>query len=172
MITKARGKMPTIENDVYISDSADIVGDVHIGEGSSIWFKSVLRGDVMPITIGKETNVQDGSIIHGTYNKAATVLGDRVTIGHGVILHGCRVDNKCLIGMGSIIMDMAHIGENSIVGAGSLVTENTICPPGHLMLGRPAKVIRPLKQEELDFLDKSADNYIKYKSWYEDKGNK
>jgi carbonic anhydrase/acetyltransferase-like protein (isoleucine patch superfamily) len=165
-VIEARGKLPRIESDVFIADGARIIGDVTVGTGSSIWFNTTLRGDVMPITIGKETNIQDGSVLHGTFGKYACEVGDRVTIGHSVILHGCKIGNKSLIGMGAIVMDGAEIGENSVVGAGSLVTEGKKFPPHSLIVGRPAVVKRPLTLEEIDFLEQSADNYLLYKSWY------
>jgi len=122
----------------------------------------------MPIVIGDETNIQDGTTIHGTFQKAGAVVGRRVTVGHNVILHGCRVDDLVLVGMGSVIMDHAHIPERSIVAAGSLVTEGAQFEPGWLIMGRPAKAMRRLKSEELAFLDESADNYLHYMSWYQE----
>ncbi len=166
MILEARGHNPEIGDGTFVAPSADIIGNCKIGRNCSIWFNTTLRGDVMPIVVGDETNIQDGTTVHGTYNKAAAVIGKRVTIGHNVVLHGCRVDDLCLIGMGSILMDDVHISARSIVGAGSLVTEGSKFPEGHLILGRPAKVIRPLKPEELAFLNQSADNYLHYKTWY------
>ena len=165
-IIEARGKLPKLDADVFVAEGAQIIGEVFIGAGSSVWFNTTLRGDVMPITIGKETNIQDGSVLHGTYGKFACEVGDRVTVGHSVILHGCKIGSRCLIGMGSIVMDGAEIGEKSVVGAGSLVTEGKKFPPNSLIVGRPAVVKRPLTQEELDFLEQSADNYLLYKSWY------
>lgn len=161
-----RGFKPSLGTDVFVADGAKIVGDVQIGAESSIWFNAVLRGDVAPIRIGKKTNIQDNAVVHGTWNKAAATLGDGVTVGHTAILHGCTIGDNCLIGMGAIIMDHAKVGKNSIVGAGSLVTEGSEFPEGSLILGRPAKAVRPLKQEELDFLPKSAANYMTYTSWY------
>jgi carbonic anhydrase/acetyltransferase-like protein (isoleucine patch superfamily) len=120
----------------------------------------------MPIVIGDDTNIQDNSVIHGTHRKCGAVIGNKVTVGHSVILHGCKVDDLCLIGMGSAVMDEAHIPTHTIVGAGSLVTEGARFPEGHLILGRPAKAIRPLKKEELEFLEQSAKNYQLYMSWY------
>ncbi|MEY4617718.1 MAG: hypothetical protein RJB66_2678 [Pseudomonadota bacterium] len=163
-----RGSKPKLEANVFIADGAKIVGDVQIGEQSSIWFNAVLRGDVAPIKIGKRTNIQDNAVVHGTWNKAAATIGDGVTIGHTAILHGCTIGDNCLIGMGAIIMDHAKVGANSIVGAGSLITEGSEFPEGSLILGRPAKAVRPLKKEELEFLPKSAANYITYTSWYKD----
>lgn len=165
-IMEARGFKPEIEKDVFVAEGAQIIGNVKIGEGSSVWFNTTLRGDVMPITIGRETNIQDGSVLHGTYGKYACEVGDRVTIGHTVILHGCKIGTRCLIGMGSIVMDGAEIGDHSVVGAGSLVTEGKKFPPRSLIVGRPAVVKRPLNEEELKFLEQSADNYLLYKTWY------
>lgn len=165
-VIKARGFTPQLGEDVFLADGAQVVGDVRIGDRSSVWFNTTLRGDVMPITIGTETNIQDGSVLHGTFGKYACEVGDRVTIGHSVILHGCKIGTRCLIGMGSIIMDGAEIGEFSVVGAGSLVTEGKKFPPKSLIVGRPAVVKRPLNEEELKFLEQSADNYLLYKTWY------
>jgi gamma-carbonic anhydrase len=165
-IIAARGFTPQISEDVFVADGAQIIGDVKIGKGSSIWFNTTLRGDVMPITIGAETNIQDGSVLHGTYGKYACEVGDRVTIGHNVILHGCKIGTRCLIGMGSIVMDGAQIGDFSVVGAGSLVTEGKTFPPKSLIVGRPAVAKRLLTDEELKFLEQSADNYLLYKTWY------
>lgn len=166
MILPLKDKTPEIGEGSFVAPSADLIGDVKIGKGCSIWFNTTLRGDVMPIVIGDETNIQDNSVIHGTYKKCGAVIGSRVTVGHSVILHGCTIGDKVLIGMGAIIMDQAKIPARSIVGAGSLVTENAEFPEGHLILGRPAKAVRPLNEKELAFLDKSADNYLEYMSWY------
>jgi len=164
-----RGFTPEINENVFIADNARIVGDVKIGAKSSIWYNVTLRGDVMPIRIGKEANIQDGSVLHGTYGKYACTVEDRVTIGHQVTLHGCTIGRESLIGMGSIVMDGAHVGEQCIVGAGSLVTEGANFPPRSLIIGRPAKVKRPLNEEEIKALSHSADNYLLYKTWYEEK---
>lgn len=166
MISSVRGKTPEIGKDSFVAPSADIIGDVKIGQGCSIWYNTTLRGDVMPIVIGDETNIQDNTVVHGTYNKCGAVIGNRVTIGHSVILHGCKIGDLCLIGMGAIIMDQAEIPARCIVGAGSLVTEDAKFPEGYLILGRPAKAIRPLNEKELAFLPQSAKNYIEYKGWY------
>lgn len=168
MIHSLLGHTPKIGNGTFLADGARIIGDVTIGVDSSIWFNTVLRGDVGPIIIGAETNIQDGTVVHGTFKKAFATIGSRVTIGHSVILHGCRVDDLCLIGMGSVLMDNVHIAPRSIVGAGSLVTEGAkFLEEGWLILGRPAKAVRKLKAEELQFLDQSANNYLQYKSWYQ-----
>jgi len=167
MITSVLGFTPKIAENTFIAKSAEIIGNVEIKKNSSIWFHVTIRGDVGPIRIGEETNIQDNSVIHGTFNKAFAMIGNQVTVGHGVILHGCRIDDLCLIGMGSLIMDNAHIPERCIVGAGSLVTEGASYEPETLIIGRPAKLVRRLKKEELEFLPKSANNYMMYKSWYE-----
>ena len=167
IIRSARGFTPKIPPSVFIAESANIIGNVEIGENSSIWYQTVLRGDVMPIKIGSSTNIQDGSIIHGTYEKFGTTIGNEVTIGHQVVLHGTTVSDRCLIGMGSILMDGSFIGKNNIVAAGSLVTEGFRHEDeGWLIIGRPAKALRKLKPEELNFLKQSADNYRLYTTWY------
>lgn len=157
------GIHPEIAFDVFIADNACVIGNVHIGNGSSVWFGTVIRGDVNAIRIGKMTNIQDLSVVHVTTEHAsrpaATVIGDKVTIGHKVILHGCTIEDGSLIGMGSIVMDHAVIGKGSIIGAGSLVTENTVIEPGHLAFGRPAKTVRPLTPEEIMALEFSARHY-------------
>lgn len=163
---KVRDKSPQIHPNTFVAKSADLLGDVHLAEGASVWFQAVLRGDVMPITIGKNSNIQDGTVIHGSYNKAQTVVKDNVTVGHKVILHGCTVEDNSLIGMGSIVMDHAVIPKNCVVGAGSLVTENSKFEEGTLILGRPAKAIRKLTDEELEGLKKSALHYVNVSSWY------
>lgn len=168
-IRPLRGKTPKIGENTFLAEGAHIIGDVEIGHNCSIWYNTVLRGDVGPIRIGDETNIQDGTVIHGTFNKAFASIGNRVTIGHSVVLHGCQIGDLCLIGMGTIIMDLAKIPARSIVGAGSLVTENfEHTEEGWLILGRPAKAVRKLKPEEAAFLNKSADNYLLYKTWYEE----
>ena len=166
MIISARNFTPLIGKDVFVAEGARIIGDVRIGDKASIWFNTTLRGDVMPIIIGSETNIQDGSVLHGTFGKHSCEVGFRVTIGHNVILHGCKIGSGSLIGMGSIIMDGAEIGEHSVVGAGSLVTEGKKFPPRSLIVGRPAVLKRALNEEELQFLEQSADNYLLYKTWY------
>lgn len=158
---------PKVGKGTFVAPTATLIGDVEIGENCSIWFNTVVRGDVMPIRIGDETNIQDGTVIHGTYKKCGTTIGRRVTVGHGVILHGCEIGDRVLIGMGAIIMDKAKISNDSFVAAGALVTEDKEFPSKVLIVGRPAVVKRELTQEELAFLNKSADNYLFYKKWYE-----
>ena len=174
MIYPFQGTTPMIHDDAFVAPSADIIGDVSVGEGSSIWFGCVVRGDVNSIRIGKQTNVQDLSMIHVThYTKEdksdgyTTTIGDNVTIGHRVMLHGCVIEDACLIGMSSTILDGAIIGKESIVGANSLVTKNKVFPPRSLIMGNPAKLIRSLTEEEVASLYHSADNYVRFKRQYQ-----
>jgi len=164
------GKSPQLGKNLFIAPSADIIGEVEIGDDSSIWFGCVIRGDVHYIKIGKRTSIQDLSMVHVTHFKKEdrsdgnpTIIGDDVTVGHRVMLHGCEVKNACLIGMSATILDGAVIGEESIVGAGALVTKNKKFPPRSLIMGSPAKVVRELSDEEVDSLYKSAQNYVQFK---------
>lgn len=167
------GKSPDIDNSVFVASSANIVGEVKVGEDSSIWFGCVIRGDVHYIKIGKRTSIQDLSMLHVTHFKKEdrsdgnpTIVGDDVTVGHKVMLHGCEIQNACLIGMSATILDGAVIGAESIVGAGSLVTKNKKFPPRSLVMGNPAKLIRKLSDEEVKSLYKSAQNYVDFKNRY------
>ncbi len=160
MILPHHGKWPQIHETAWIAPSADVIGEVEIGELSSVWFQVVIRGDVHWIKIGKRTNVQDHSMLHVTRKKSPLTIGDDVTIGHRVTLHGCTIGNRVLLGMGAIVLDDAQVGDDCIVGAGALVTKGTIVPNGSLVIGAPAKVARPLKPEELAFLKQSAENYV------------
>jgi carbonic anhydrase/acetyltransferase-like protein (isoleucine patch superfamily) len=163
-----RGFTPKIAESAWCAENAAVIGNVEIGDKSTVWYNVTLRGDVNHIRVGAETNIQDGTVVHGTYQKFGTTIGDRVTIGHQVMLHGCEIGSRCLIGMGSVLMDGVVVGEQSIVGAGSLLTEGAKFPPRSLVLGRPAKVQRPLTEDEIRFLDKSADNYLMYATWYKE----
>ena len=147
-----------IDSNVFIAPGAQIIGDVSIKSGSSIWYNAVLRGDKGAICIGSNTNIQDLVMVHVSKN-TSTVIGDNVTVGHGAIIHGCTIEDNVLIGMGSIILDRAQIGKNSIVGAGSLVTQGKCFPEGSLILGSPARVKRPLTAEEIENVQSSAKNY-------------
>jgi carbonic anhydrase/acetyltransferase-like protein (isoleucine patch superfamily) len=171
LLKEVRGFFPRIESGCFLAENAVIIGDVEIAAKSSIWFHATLRGDVAPIRIGHEVNVQDGCVIHGTFEKDGKNFGvtleDRVTIGHSVVLHGCHIGKGSLVGMGSIVMDGVKIGEHCLIGAGSLVTEGSQFPAGSLIVGRPAKVKRSLTAEEIDLLEQSADNYLLYSSWYD-----
>lgn len=143
----------------FIAKSADVIGQVSLGDEVTVWFQAVIRGDLEPIKIGNRTNVQDGTVIHVAEN-APVVVGDDVTIGHVCIIHGCTIENGALIGMGSTILNHAVIGENSLIGAGSLVTEGKVIPPNVLAFGRPAKVIRPLTADEIAENHANAKHYV------------
>ncbi|MER3484867.1 MAG: gamma carbonic anhydrase family protein [Chloroflexota bacterium] len=165
MIRSFQGVAPKIAESAFVEDTAVIIGDVVIGEESSIWFNAVVRGDVHYIRIGDRTNIQD---LHVTHDTHPTVIGNDVTVGHHVVLHGCTIKDRVLVGMGAIIMDGAVIGEDCVVGAGALVTERTVVPPKSLILGSPAKVKRPVTDEELAWIRASAQNYVKYSRQYRD----
>ncbi|MCB0378086.1 MAG: gamma carbonic anhydrase family protein [Bdellovibrionales bacterium] len=167
MIQELDGKTPKIGANTFVAPSADIIGEVTIGEGSSIWFQCVLRGDVMPIEIGDNTNIQDGTVIHGTHRVWGTKIGDNVTVGHKAMLHGCEIGDEAFVGMGSILLDGSVMEPRSFLAAGSLLTEGSRAQSGWMHMGRPAKPVRELKAEELNFLRQSANNYLLYKSWYD-----
>ena len=160
MILPYRGGWPKIHETVFLAPSVDVIGDVEIGDHSSVWFQCVIRGDVNWIKIGKRTNIQDHSMLHVTRVTSPLRIGDEVTVGHRVTLHGCTIGNRVLIGMGAIILDDAEIGDDCIIGAGALVTKKMQIPAGSLVYGSPAQVIRPLNETELAFLKKSAENYV------------
>jgi carbonic anhydrase/acetyltransferase-like protein (isoleucine patch superfamily) len=161
-----KGKWPKLGERVFIAPGAYIVGDVEIGDHSSVWFNCVVRGDVHFIRIGKHTNIQDGSICHVMKDEFPLILEDYVTVGHGVMLHGCTIESHCLIGMRATILNNARIGEHSIVGAGAVVTEGMVVPPRSLVLGMPAKVKRPLTEQEVGGIDEYARRYFEYKETY------
>jgi carbonic anhydrase/acetyltransferase-like protein (isoleucine patch superfamily) len=166
MIRAFQGILPVVPKSVYVEDTAVVIGDVVMGEDCSIWFHAVVRGDVNYIRIGARTNVQDLCMLHVTHDTHPLIIGSDVTIGHNVVLHGCTVKDRVLIGMGAIIMDGAVIGEDCVVGAGALVTEDTVVPPRSLILGSPAKVKRPVSRQELTWIMESAQNYITYAGQY------
>src|SRR4030066_1694576 len=149
MITRYKDIEPEIHPTVFIAPSSDVIGDVKIGEHSSLWFGTVTRGDVNFITIGKNTNIQDGSVLHVTTDKYPLIIGDNVTVGHNAILHGCKVGNCCLIGMGAIILDDVKIGDGCIIGAGAVLPEHTVIEPETLVMGIPAKPKRKVTRDEL-----------------------
>ncbi len=161
-----KGIAPKIHETALITDDAFVIGDVHIGSEVSIWFGSIIRGDVNYIRIGDRTNIQDGSVIHVSSKDHPTVLEHEITVGHRVTLHGCYVETGCLIGIGSIILDGSRIGRNSLVAAGSLVTPGTVIPPESLAMGAPAKVKRKVTPEELENLSRSWRNYVELSRQY------
>lgn len=160
LIRPFAGKTPAIGDGTFVADNATIIGDVHIGARTSVWYGVVLRGDVYHIRIGDETSLQDNSVIHVTSGRHATTVGNRVTVGHSVVLHGCTIEDECIIGMGAIVMDRAVIGRGSIVGAGALVTPGTVIEPGQLVVGSPARAKRPLTDDERVWVRTSADHYV------------
>lgn len=166
MIRQYKGISPKIDPSAFIDQTAQIIGDVEIGADSSVWMNCIVRGDVNTIRIGRRTNIQDGTIVHVMRDTHPTRLGDEVTVGHGVILHGCIIEERCLIGMGSILLNGATIGHDSIVAAGALVTEETRIPPGSLVMGSPAKVRRVLTPAEIASIRDYAERYVGYRLEY------
>ena len=166
MLLDYKGKLPKLGERVFIAEGAKIIGDVEIGDHSSVWFNTVIRGDVHHIRIGKHTNIQDLSILHVMKDQYPLILHDYVTIGHGVMLHGCEVASHCLIGMRATLLNNAKIGPNSIVAAGAVVTEGKVMPERSLIMGMPAKVKRPLTDDEVAHIDEYARRYYQYKETY------
>ena len=166
MIIAYKGTNPKIAEGVFVAPSAQIIGDVHIGIDSSVWFNCVLRGDCYHIRIGEKTNIQDNTVIHVTQGQFATIIGNYVTVGHSAVLHGCTVMNRCLIGIGAIVLDDVTIGEESFVAAGSLVTPGTKIPPRSMVMGAPAKVRRQVTDQEVARINEHWQHYVEYKSQY------
>ncbi|MEO6329986.1 MAG: gamma carbonic anhydrase family protein [Ginsengibacter sp.] len=169
LILSVKGMSPEFGSDCYIAPNATVTGDVIMGNDCSIWFNAVIRGDVNSIRLGNKVNVQDGAIIHCTYLKAKTVIGNNVSIGHNAIVHGCVIEDNVLIGMGAIVMDHAHIGNNCIIAAGSVVLENTIIEAGSIYAGVPAKRIKDTPRQMISGeINRIAENYLMYASWYKE----
>jgi gamma-carbonic anhydrase len=166
MIRSFRGTHPQIHPSAFIADSAQVIGDVQVGEQASIWFGTIVRGDMFYIRIGDRTNVQDNCVLHTRTGEKPTVLEQKVTVGHSVTLHGCYIERGSLIGIGSIVLDDVRVGAQSLVAAGSLISPGTIIPPGSLVMGMPARVKRPLTAEELASLDRYWQNYVDYSRFY------
>ena len=166
MLRPYRGTMPTVHATAYIDESAQVIGDVVIGEASSIWMLCVVRGDVHRIRIGARTNVQDGTIIHVMRDTHPTQIGDDVTIGHGAIVHGCTIEDRCLIGMGAVLLNGATVGHDSIVAAGTLLVEGAQIPPRSLVMGSPGKVRRALTDEDVASILEYANRYVGYRLDY------
>jgi carbonic anhydrase/acetyltransferase-like protein (isoleucine patch superfamily) len=166
LILPVKEVYPQIGADCFLAENASIVGDVVIWEECSIWFNAVIRGDVNSIRIGNRTNIQDGAVIHCTYQKAATYIGNNVSVGHNAIVHGCTVEDNVLIGMGAIVMDHALVQTNCIIAAGAIVLEKTVCESGFIYAGIPARKVKALSQEQIDGLDKVAGNYVMYGGWF------
>lgn len=166
MIHEFIGKYPHVDASNFVAESATLIGDVHLGKDSSIWFNAVARGDVNWIRIGAESNVQDGAIIHVTHRTAPTTIGNRVSIAHAAVVHGCTIEDEVLVGIGAVILDHAVIGRQSIIGARALVTGGVRIPPRSMVMGIPARVVRPLDDEEVASLRRNALNYVRYKNIY------
>jgi len=159
-------KSPQWGDNCFIAPNATLVGDVVMGANCSVWFNAVIRGDVNSIRIGNDTNIQDGAVIHATYQKAATIIGNRVSVGHNAIVHGCTLEDHILVGMAAIVMDHAVVEPYCIIAAGAVVLENTRCESGYLYAGIPAKKIKPITDEQRALLNKLPDNYIMYSDWF------
>jgi carbonic anhydrase/acetyltransferase-like protein (isoleucine patch superfamily) len=166
LILPVQGVSPVIGSNSFVAENSTIVGDVVIGENCSVWFNTVIRGDVNFIRIGNNSNIQDGAVIHGTYKNASTTIGSNVSVGHRAIVHGCTLRDHVLIGMGAIIMDHAVVEEFCIVAAGSVILENTVCESGYLYAGVPARKIKALTEEQVALVKRLPGNYIMYSGWF------
>jgi carbonic anhydrase/acetyltransferase-like protein (isoleucine patch superfamily) len=167
LIKTVNGATPTFGNNCYLAENATIVGSVTMGEQCSVWFNAVVRGDVNSIVMGNKVNVQDGAVIHCTYQKTKTIIGNNVSIGHNALVHGCTIHDNVLIGMGSIVMDNCVIGSNSIIAAGAVVLENTVVPAGCVYAGVPAKKVKDINPElQNGEINRIANNYVMYSSWF------
>jgi carbonic anhydrase/acetyltransferase-like protein (isoleucine patch superfamily) len=164
-----RGVSPRVHPTAFIDDSAQVIGDVDIGEESGVWMCAVVRGDVNAIRIGRRSNIQDGTVVHAMTGTHQTAIGDGVTIGHGAIIHGCTIEDQCLIGMGAILLNGAHVGTGSIVAAGTLIVEGMKVPPKSLVMGSPGKVRRLLTHAEIAEIQTYADRYVGYRLEYMEK---
>jgi carbonic anhydrase/acetyltransferase-like protein (isoleucine patch superfamily) len=166
MLRPYKGTLPEVHPSAYIDQSAQIIGDVRIGEESSVWMNAVVRGDVHRIRIGRRSNIQDGTIVHVMNGTHPTTIGDDVTIGHAAVIHGCTLGDRILVGMGAILLNGAAVGEDSIIAAGTLLTENVSIPPRSLVMGSPGKVRRPLSEDEVASILRYADRYVGYRVDY------
>ena len=164
-VVRHHGMMPTVHPSVFVAEGACVIGEVELGEDASVWFNAVLRGDINRIRVGRRSNIQDGVIVHVT-RQYSVEIADEVTVGHQAMLHGCRIDQYALIGMNAVVLDNAHIGPYAIVAAGAVVREQSVVPEGVLVAGVPAKIIRPITDDERVMLRLSADNYVHYARSY------
>ena len=169
VILPVDGKMPKWGNDCFIAPNATIVGDVEMGDGCSIWFNAVVRGDVNSIRIGNKVNIQDGAVIHCTFERSKTDIGNNVSIGHNAVIHGCTLNDNVLVGMGAIIMDQAIVESNTIIAAGAVILAGTTCRAGSIYAGVPAKKVKDISPEMISGeIDRIANNYLKYAAWFKD----
>ncbi len=166
LILPVKGIHPVIGEHCYMADNATVVGDVQLGSHCSVWFNAVVRGDVNRIRIGQYCNIQDGAVIHCTYKKAATVLGDFVSVGHNALVHGCTIQPYVLVGMGAIVMDHAVVEEYVIIAAGAVVTEGMTCETGYIYAGIPARKLKPITEEQRTMLRTLPHNYVMYAGWF------
>ena len=167
IVKAVKGIEPKFGKNIYLAENATVVGEVIMGDDCTVWFNAVVRGDVYYIHVGNKVNIQDGAIIHCTYQKAPTTIGNNVSIGHNAIVHGCTIEDNVLIGMGSIVMDNAHIEKNSIIAAGAVVLENTRVESGSIYAGVPAKKVKELSPEHMKSLvERIANNYVMYADWF------
>ena len=167
-IYPVKGISPEMGNNCFIAPNATIVGDVIMGNDCSVWFNAVIRGDVNSIRMGNKVNIQDGAVVHCTFGKTTTYIGNNVSVGHNAIVHGCVIEDNVLIGMGSIVMDNCHIGSNCIIAAGAVVLENTQVEPGSIYAGVPAKKVKDISHELINGeINRIAENYLKYSKWFE-----
>lgn len=166
LILPVKGKFPVIPESCWLAPNATVVGDVEMGEDCTVWFNAVVRGDVNAIRMGNRVNIQDGAVIHCTYQKTQTILGNNVSIAHNAIVHGCQIEDEVLIGMGAIVMDGAYIEKNAIIGAGAIVTQNTRVPSGTIWAGNPARELKKLSPEASEVFMRTANNYVKYAGWF------
>ncbi|GGE97703.1 gamma carbonic anhydrase family protein [Flavobacterium limi] len=167
LIKAVKGKSPVIPDDCYVAENATIVGDVIFGDSCSVWFNAVIRGDVNFIKIGNKVNIQDGAIIHCTYQKHPTIIGDNVSIGHNAIVHGCTIHDNVLVGMGAIVMDNCIVESNSIIAAGAVLTQNTVVTSGSIYAGIPAKKVKDIDQSDFaGEIERISNNYVMYSGWF------
>jgi len=166
LIKSVRGIEPQFGENCWLADNATVVGDVRMGRDCTVWFNAVVRGDVNSITFGDRCNIQDGAVIHCTYQRTKTTIGNNVSIAHNAIVHGCTIEDEVLIGMGAIIMDGAVIGSRSIIAAGAIITQNTVVPPGSIYAGNPARFLKAVSDEQAKVFMRTANNYLMYADWF------
>lgn len=168
LILPVLGKSPVHGDNCWFAPNATLVGDIVMGDDCTVWFNAVVRGDVNSIVMGNRVNIQDGAVIHCTYQKTRTLIGNYVSIAHNAIVHGCVIEDEVLVGMGAIIMDGAVIGRNAIIGAGAIVTQNTVVPPGTVWAGNPARYIKEVSPELGEVFMRTANNYVMYAEWFKE----
>lgn len=166
LLKSVRGIEPQFGQNCWLADNATVVGDVRMGRDCTVWFNAVIRGDVNAITFGDRCNVQDGAVIHCTYQRTKTTIGNNVSIAHNAIVHGCTIEDEVLIGMGAIVMDGAVIGSRSIIAAGAIITQNTVVPPGSIYAGNPARFLKAVSDEQAEVFMRTANNYVMYADWF------